>query len=305
MTPTPAPTTRRRDPSSCGTCPRSPTSSPAWAPPARSWESAATCARRSRASRSSRRNRGTARWCTAYATSTRGTYPSCMTRLSSRDGSLWALGMRSCARGNSSRSKASSPDSPPERSCTPRSPSRTMRSRPDAKRTSPLSSLTRVGSTCPPAPTEAPSPTPKVPSKANSGPEPLRNWCLCAIGRHMGRRKVTRAPRCDQLQRRAPRQRSRRPGATSERCDGERDGVDEGQRCAAKKGVRQATPTHGHEGADGEADADESDGDHGGFIPAGSRADEVADEAANADDEADGAEHGGPAADADKLTQPG
>ena len=69
-------TTGRR---SCATCRRSPTSSPASAPPARSSAPGGTCASRSRTSRSSRPSRATASWSTGCATSTRASCPSSTT----------------------------------------------------------------------------------------------------------------------------------------------------------------------------------------------------------------------------------
>ena len=69
------------------------------------------------------------------------------------------------------RRRASSPESPPARSCTPPWASRRASSRRAAPPTSPSSSATAAGSTSPPAPTKAPSTTPRTASKAPSGPE--------------------------------------------------------------------------------------------------------------------------------------
>ncbi len=71
-------THRTRDPARPADASR--TSWPGSAPRARSWVSGATCARRSRGSRSSRPNPATANWSTACATSTRATSRSCTTR---------------------------------------------------------------------------------------------------------------------------------------------------------------------------------------------------------------------------------
>ena len=95
------------------TCRRSPTSSPASAPPARSSAAGATCASTSPTCRSSRPSRGTASWSTGCATSTRASCPSSTTRRCSPRGTPWAARRAAPHPGAASSRRASSPASPP------------------------------------------------------------------------------------------------------------------------------------------------------------------------------------------------
>ena len=163
-------TTRAPGPRSCATCRRSRTSSRASAPPGRSSAPVVTCASTSRTARSSPPSPATASWSTGCATSPRASCPSSTTPTCSPAGTRSAPSTRCAAPASSSSRRGSSRASPPAGSSTPRSP---RPRRPRGATTTPTSSwwsATAGGSTCPPAPTPAPSRRPPRRSRASSGP---------------------------------------------------------------------------------------------------------------------------------------